>query len=86
MYFLDAKCVLIFKTDNNKMLYLKIVWCFFVFFQLLFMLNIHMNKSNIFLYCTANILFQGAQRAELPTVVPIQKQDKPIDFLIPQKS
>lgn len=23
MYFLDEKCVLIFKTDNNKMLYLK---------------------------------------------------------------
>lgn len=27
MYFLDEKCVLIFKTDNNKMLYLKIM-CF----------------------------------------------------------
>lgn len=25
MYFLDEQCVLIFKTDNNKMLYLTIV-------------------------------------------------------------
>lgn len=33
MYFLDAKCVLIFKTDNNKMLYLKIVWCLWCFFR-----------------------------------------------------
>lgn len=29
MYFLDEKCVLIFKTDNNKMLYLKVEWRFF---------------------------------------------------------
>lgn len=83
MYFLDEKCVLIFKTDNNKMLYLKILWWFFGFFFLL-MLNTHVNKSHLLLHCSANRqLFQGAQTAALPTVAPIQKQDKPID-LIPQ--
>lgn len=35
MYFLDEKCVLIFKTDNNKMLYLKIV-CFEYIFYVIF--------------------------------------------------
>ena len=35
MYFLDEKCVLIFKTDNNKMLYLKTV-CFEYIFYLVF--------------------------------------------------
>lgn len=31
MYFLDEQCVLIFKTDNNKMLYLKIVCLKYIF-------------------------------------------------------
>lgn len=34
MYFLDEKCVLIFKTDNNKMMCLKVEWCFFFSFSM----------------------------------------------------
>ncbi len=62
MYFLDEKCVLIFKTDNNKMLYLKIVWCvfsvFFSFSVLFCFIHVeYTSEKNQTFHCAVNRLF-----------------------------